>query len=251
LQPRCNAVATAVRTLAATDSREDDMTTYVLVHGAFTDSWYWGETTERLDKDGHRVIVADLPSTGRDPAVLRGPAGDAAEVRRIVDVAGEPVVLVAHSYSGMVITELADHPRVTHSVYISAFWPARGQSLADLFGPGPVEWMQPSADGAAIKVTDDVETAWKALCADLEPARVPEWHGSLMWSATSVMGAPSTAPDRAHPTTYVLLEQDRAIPPEMQAAMATQADRIERMSTGHVPQLTDPDGLAAILTRIS
>ena len=170
------------------------MTTYVLVHGGFTDGWYWGETATRLEKEGHRVLVADLPSTGRDPATLGGLPDDVAEVRRLVDEAGGPVVLVGHSYSGMVVTELADHPGVVHTVYVSAFLPARDQSLIDLFGSDPAPWMKMAADGAATRVTGDVELAHHALCADLDPSRVPEWHASLMWSSAAILGVPSTAP---------------------------------------------------------
>jgi pimeloyl-ACP methyl ester carboxylesterase len=160
------------------------MTCYVLVHGAFTDGWYWGETATLLEKEGHRVHVAELPSTGREPVGLGGLAEDAAEVRRLVAAAGEPVVLVGHSYGGMVVTELADDPGVAHTVYVSAFWPARGQAVMELVtaGGGLVDWIVPSEDGSAARVTDDVDAAHAALCADLEPARVPEWYAGLMWS---------------------------------------------------------------------
>lgn len=224
------------------------MTDYVLVHGGFCDGWYWGETTTRLEKQGHRVHIADLPSTGTDPATLGGLADDVAEVRRLVDAADKPAVLVGHSYGGLVITELADHPRVAHTVYVSAFWPTRGESLLDIFPPA--EWMVLSEDRAAVRITDDLAAAHAALCADLDTARVPEWHASLMWSSTSDMATPSTSPTRTHPTTYVVLERDRAISSEAQEAMAAQADHVERLATGHVPQLTDPEGLAAVLNRV-
>lgn len=225
------------------------MTGYVLVHGGFADGWYWGETAGLLEKEGHRVHIAELPSTGADPAALGGLAEDVAEVRRLVAAAGEPVVLVGHSYSGMVLTELAGDPGVAHSVYVSAFWPARGQTLMDLFH-GPSDWIVPTDDGTAIGVTTDVARAAEVLCADLDPAQVPDWHAHLMYSSAAVLGTPSTAPDRMHPATYVVLEKDAAIPPDSQEAMAKQADHVVRMATAHVPQLTDPDGLAAILTRI-
>lgn len=78
-----------------------------------TDTWsWWGEPAALLEKEGHRVHIARLPSTGTDPAALGGLADDVTEVRRLVDAAGEPVVLVGHSYGGMIVTELADHPAV-------------------------------------------------------------------------------------------------------------------------------------------
>lgn len=206
-----------------------------------------GEAASLLEKEGHRVSIAELPSTGTDPAGLTGLAEDAVEVRRVVATAGEPVVLVGDSYGGMVITELADHPDVAHSVYVSAFWPARGQSILDMLGDGPPPaWIVPSADGTAIRVTDDVAVAVEALYADLDPARVQELHGHLMFSAAAVLGAPSTAPDRNHPVTYVVLEHDNAIPAVAQEAMAARADHVERLPTSHCAMLADPEGLAAV-----
>ena len=225
------------------------MTSYVLVHGGFTDGWYWGETATRLEKEGHRVHIAELPSTGIDPSALGGVADDVAEVRRLVRASGEPVVLVGHSYGGMVITEAADEPSIAHRVYLSAFWAERGQALMDLL-TGPTDWIVATDDGAAIRVTDDVDRAAEVLFADLDPARRTEMHGHLMYSSATVMGTPATAPKGTHPVTYVVLEKDNAIPVELQEAMAARADRVERMAVSHSPQLADPDGLAGILSRI-
>jgi pimeloyl-ACP methyl ester carboxylesterase len=61
-----------------------------------------------------------------------------------------------HSYGGMVITELADHPSVAHTVYLSAFWPQRGQSVSDMLGGGPLlSWIVPH-DNGTLAVTDDL-----------------------------------------------------------------------------------------------
>lgn len=227
------------------------MTTWVLVHGGFTDGAYWSETAALLKKAGDRVLVPELVSTGPDPAGLCGLAEDTAVVRQALDAAGEPAVLVGHSYSGMVVTEAADHPGIAHSVYVGALWPQRGMSMGDLFAAGPpLDWVEPTADGAAFRVTSDVDLAHRTLCADLDPARVPQWHADLVYSAAAVMGTPSSAPDRSHPVTYVVLDQDQAIPTAAQEMMAQGADRVEHLSTGHVPQLSAPDALAAVLQRV-
>lgn len=63
------------------------------------------------------------------------------------------------------------------------------------------------------------------------------------------MGTPATAPGSGAPVTYVVLEEDGAVPPQLQESMAARADRVERMPTSHRPQLVDPDGLAAALSR--
>src|ERR1700730_16969856 len=93
------------------------MSNYVLVHGAFVGGWIWADTAALLEKEGHRVdVVEQLPSAGPDPATLGDLQADVDCVRRVVEAVGQPVVLVGHSYGGMVLTELADHPAVAHAV---------------------------------------------------------------------------------------------------------------------------------------
>lgn len=226
------------------------MTAYVLVHGGCTDGWYWGETAARLEKDGHRVSVAELPSTGTDPSELGGLADDVAHVRRLVDEAAAPVVLVGHSSGGLVLTELADHPGVAHAVYLAAFWPGPGQSLLDLFGDGPLPGWAVLRDDGTVQITDAVEVALPLLCAELPTDRVPEWRRHCLLSPSSYLATPATAPPRNHPVTYVVLERDRAVPPEAQEAMAAQADHVRRTPTSHQVMLADPDGLAELLGQI-
>src|SRR5215212_10264864 len=109
------------------------MTNFVLVQGGFVGGWLWSEVADRLRKAGHRVeVIEQLPSSGPDPAALGDLAADAEVVKQTVERVGEPVVLVGQSYGGAVITELADHPAVAHSVYLAGFWPQRGQSTLDL-----------------------------------------------------------------------------------------------------------------------
>jgi pimeloyl-ACP methyl ester carboxylesterase len=176
------------------------MANFVLVPGGFVGGWYWGGVAQRLEKAGHRVdVVEQLPSAGPDPATLGDLAADPAAVTQCVERVGEPVVLVGHSYGGMVITELADHPGVAHSVYLAAFWPSRGRSVMDMFSGGPP----------------------------------PTWF----------------APDRGHPTTYIICEHDQALPPVVQEQMAAAADHVERLPSSHHPMVSLPDELAATLGR--
>lgn len=227
------------------------MTTYVLVHGGFVGGWYWRETAALLEKDGHRVhVVEQMPSAGRDPANLGDLRADADHVRQVVEAAGEPVVLVGHSYGGMVITELADHPAVAHTVYLSAFWPERGQSISDLLGDGPLpSWIVPH-DNGTLTVTDDLEVARQALCADLDRDRAAEELRRLLPQSMSSMETPSSAPDRKHPTTYIVCEQDNAIPVAAQEQMAAAADRVERLPSSHQPMCSMPDKLAEALAGV-
>lgn len=224
-------------------------TTYVLVHGGFVDGWYWGETAARLEKDGHRVLVADLPSTGTDAAVLGDLYADAAAVRDLLDAADGPAVLVGHSYGGMVITEVADHAAIERSVYLGALWPVRGQTLMDAFGELPPDGrMRITDDGAAAQVTDDPELAREVFAADLDRARFAEYHARMILSSASALGQACSAPARSHPVTFVVLSEDRVLPPEVQEMWAARADDVRRLRTSHTPMLADPEGLADVLS---
>ena len=172
------------------------MSDYLLVHGAFCGGWVWDDVAERLEKAGCRVrVVAQLPSAGADSGSLGDLTADANCVRQVLDTIDEPVVLVGHSYGGMVITELADHPKVRHSVYLTALWPQRGQSALNLFGDALPNSIVRRDDGA-LQITDDFELAWKSFCKDLDrgPARRVLSRFVLQSAASSAHGAAVTEP---------------------------------------------------------
>jgi pimeloyl-ACP methyl ester carboxylesterase len=229
------------------------MSTYLLVHGACAGGWVWDDLAERLEKADHRVrVVERLPSAGTDPGSLGDLTTDANHVRQVLDTIDEPVVLVGHSYGGMVITELADDPKVRHSVYLAAFWPQRGQSLLDLLGDAPLpNWFVPRDDGA-LEITDDFELAWESLCADLDRDRTRDMLSRFVLQSAAAFGAPSTAPDRAHPTTYMIAAQDsdNCLPVAAQEAMSAYADHVVWLSAAHMVQLARPDELAEALGQI-
>jgi pimeloyl-ACP methyl ester carboxylesterase len=227
------------------------MATFVLVHGAWVGGWYWGEVADRLRKAGHRVeVIEQLPSAGTDPAALGDLAADAEAVRQAVDRVGGPVVLVGHSGGGMSITELADHPAVAHSVYLAAFWPQRGQSAMDLFGAGPPPtWMSPHDDGT-LRTTDDLALLRQTLCADIDEQPAYANLRRLVPQSISSATAPSTAPDRGHPTTYIICEKDQALPPAAQEQMAAAADHTRRLPSSHQAMTSMPDALADILGQV-
>jgi pimeloyl-ACP methyl ester carboxylesterase len=228
------------------------MSSYLLVHGGWGGGWVWDDVAERLENAGHKVTVVDrLPSVGTDPSSLGGLAADAEYVAQVLDACDEPVVLVGHSYGGMVITELADHPKVRHSVYLAAFFPRRGQSLLDTYGDAPARpWIAVRGDGA-LGLTDDFGLFHESQCADLDRDRAREYYSRLMLHSATAFATPSTAPERRHPTTYVIAEQesDNCIPVSMQEAMAENADNVVRMAAAHTMQLSRPDEVAEVLGR--
>ncbi|MEU7800363.1 alpha/beta hydrolase [Micromonospora arborensis] len=107
----------------------DPQPTIVLVHGAFAESASWNGVIDRLGA-AYDVVAAANP--------LRGVAADAAYVRDVVHGIGGPVILVGHSYGGMVVTQAAaDEPLVRALVYVNAFCPDTGESGLSLSGKFP------------------------------------------------------------------------------------------------------------------
>lgn len=223
------------------------MSTFVLVHGAWCDGSVWREVTPLLSAPGRRVAAIDgLPSGGAERGDL---AADAAHLRAVVDglPESEEVILVGHSYGGMVISELADHPRVRHSAYLAAFLPEAGESIMDLRSEHAVEWVFPTVDGAALRVTGDPEVARQVMAADLPADRFAEFFAGLGQQSIASFTSPSRAPARTHPVTYLLCERDRSILPADQERMAAAADRVHRLDAGHMMMLSRPREVAELL----
>jgi pimeloyl-ACP methyl ester carboxylesterase len=226
------------------------MADYLLVHGAFCGGWVWDDVAAQLEKAGRRVrIVNQLPSTGDNPKSLGDLNADANLVRQMLDTIDEPVVLVGHSYGGMVITELADHPKVQHTVYLTAVWPQRGQSALNLLGDVlPTSIMR--RDDGALEITDDFELAWEKFCNDLDRDRTRRMLSRFLPQSHASYVAPSTAPDRTHTTTYMIATKESDASVAAQQAWAANADAVVRLPAAHMAQLSRPDELAEALGRI-
>src|SRR5471032_1889209 len=108
---------------AATTAPAED-TTVVLVHGAFADGSAWDKVVPLLQAKGLKVVSVQNP--------LSSLADDVAATRRVLDAQTGPVVLVGHSWAGMVITEAGEDEHVKALVYVAAFAPGEGQSAVDL-----------------------------------------------------------------------------------------------------------------------
>jgi pimeloyl-ACP methyl ester carboxylesterase len=107
-------------------------------------------------------------------------------------------------------------------------------------------------DDGALEFTDDFELLRESLCADLDRNRAREVLSRAVLQSAAAFGAPSTAPVRAHPTTYVIAAQDsdNCVPVAAQEAMSTSADCVVRLPAAHMVQLSRPDELAEALGRI-
>lgn len=222
----------------------------LLVHGGFCQGWVWDDTIAALHAAGHRAEAPDLPSSGATADGLGDLHADVRAVTAVLDRLDgidEDVVLVGHSGGGMVLAELADHPRVSRSVYVAALWPQQGQSLADLLGGQFPDWMTMREDGT-VQVADQPDLVHEAVCHDVDHGRfLAEVYPRYVLTSLSSIGTPSTAPPPSHPSRYVVCEDDRAVPPEAQEAMAGAADDVHRLPSSHSPLLSMPRQLADII----
>ncbi|MFW3169976.1 alpha/beta hydrolase [Geodermatophilus sp. CPCC 206100] len=218
--------------------------TLLLVHGAWHGSWCWGPLREALGDVP--VVTVDLPSVGTDPGALGGLYEDAEAVQAAVAGVDGPVVVLGHSYGGAVVTQaVTADSGVAHLVYLCAFQLDEGESLLGTVGGAAPPWWDVQEAHIGVRTPEDV--FYNGVPADLTTQSV-ERIG--LQSLTSVQQPLTNAAWRAVPSTYVVCEQDQAIPPFAQEAMAQRAGKVLRLPAGHSPFLSHPAELAGLLRPI-
>jgi pimeloyl-ACP methyl ester carboxylesterase len=216
--------------------------TVVLVHGGFVDGSGWRGVYDRLKADGHRVSVVQNPTLSLD--------GDVAATKLVLDDIDGPVVLVGHSYGGVVITEAGTDPRVAGLVYIAAFAPDQGESvntlIADPPAGAPVPPILPPRDGFLFldrarfhdSFAGDLSNEDAAFMAD---SQVP-------WGVDALGGAVSDPGWRSKPSWYLVATDDRMIPPPAQRAMAERAGAsVTEVSGSHAVYVSEPSAVADLI----
>jgi pimeloyl-ACP methyl ester carboxylesterase len=227
---------------------------FVLVHGAWMGAWSWERVTPLLEQAGHEVRVVELPAHGDD---LAEPAGTTLDgyrdtVLAAMADAGEPVVLVAHSMGGMVISAAgqAEPQNVEALVYVAGYLPVDGQSLLDLafMDAGSIlgAHLIDHGDGTASIDNDFIGDVFCADCTDEDVTLLQDRHRP---EGFAPLATPITLTDDAFgslPRFYVHTAQDVAVSPLLQDQMvaASPVDGEVTLDTAHSPMLTNPEGLA-------
>jgi pimeloyl-ACP methyl ester carboxylesterase len=214
----------------------------VLVHGGFVDGAGWEPVYRILRKDGYDVSVVQNPTLSL--------AGDVAATRRVLSALDGPAILVGHSYGGAVITEAGNDPKAAALVYIAAFAPDRGESVATLIKdpiPGaPVPPILPPQDGFllldkakfAASFAADVDPETAAFMAD---AQVP-------WGVDALSGAVTEPAWRKKPSWYLVATDDRMIPPAAQRFMSQRAgSTVVEHAGSHAIYVSKPEPVATII----
>jgi len=214
----------------------------VLVHGGFVDGSGWAGVYQNLKAKGYNVVVVQNPT--------KSLADDVATAKAAIESVEGEVTLVGHSYGGVVITEAGTHPKVKNLVYITAFAPDKGESVASLIAnppPGaPVPPILPPKDGNLFldrskftaSFAADVEADTAAFMAD---SQVP-------WGVEALSGAVSEPAWRSKPSHYLVATEDKMIPPPAQRAMAQRAKaQVIEVPGSHAIYVSKPAEIAEFI----
>ena len=223
---------------------KDALVSIVLVHGGFVDASGWQGVYNELTKDGYHVSVVQNPTTSL--------ADDVAATKRAIESLDGPVVLVGHSYGGVVITEAGNNRKVAGLVYIAAFAPDQGESVSSLIAnppPGaPVPPILPPQDGFLF--LDRTKFA-AAFAADLSPQSASFMADSQVpWGVAALTGAITHPAWRNKPSYYLVATQDHMIPVVAQRSMAERAGAtVVEVPGSHAIYVSRPADVAALIRR--
>jgi pimeloyl-ACP methyl ester carboxylesterase len=236
---------------------EPNGSTFVLVHGGRHGGWCWRSVAYALRRAGHVVLTPTLTGLGERAHLLSPDIGLDTHVLDVVGVLDyedlTDVVLVSHSYGGMVCSGAMERvaDRVSQFVLVDAHLPREGESLMDLVGPG-VEpkvremvarqgdgWLLPTEDASFWGLRDAGQISWV--------------NGKITPQPFKTYTDPSGPTNRAwvHPGTFIECQPSMHNPVEL-ARLRARADadprfRYRTMAGGHEPMVTNPGALAALL----
>jgi pimeloyl-ACP methyl ester carboxylesterase len=220
----------------------DKPVSIVLVHGGFVDGSGWQGVHEALLDNGYEVIVAQNPTLSL--------ADDVAVTKRAIAAAKHPVVLVGHSYGGVVITEAGNDPKVASLAYIAAFAPDAGESVETLIANPPpgaaVPPILPPQEG--FLMLDKLKFA-DSFAADVDPSTARFMADSQVpWGVEALAGKVTVPAWKSKPSFYLVASDDRMIPPPAQRAMAERAGaKVTETSGSHAVYVSKPAEVARLI----
>ena len=225
-------------------NQEQKVRNVVLVHGGFVDGSGWEGVYNALKKSGYAVTIVQNATTSL--------ADDVATTKRAIAEQNGPVILVGHSYGGVVITEAGNDPKVAGLVYIAAFAPDKGESVSTLIKnppPGaPVPPIMPPQDGYLLldkakfpaSFAGDVSAEKAAFMADSQ----------LPWGVAALSGAISEPAWKTKPSWYLLTTEDKMIPPAAQRLMSKRAgSTVVEVKGSHSIFVSQPQAVASLIEK--
>lgn len=229
---------------AGTSDTEGQPVSVVLVHGAWADGSSWNDVVPLLQAKGLTVVALQNPLSSLDD--------DVAATQRAIDRQPGKVLLVGHSWGGVVVTEVGRQDKVAGLVYVAAFAPTDGESVNDLGAnkdlpqPPGLAGIEPDAHGFLWMRANNFA---EHFAQDLGASRTALMAANQKPIAARSFGDKvSVAAWRSKPSWYVLAEQDHMIPPPAQKAMAQRAGaRLSSLSAGHAAMMSRPTEVAEVI----
>ena len=218
--------------------------TIVLVHGGFVDGSGWEGVHDILKKDGYNVAIVQNPTTSL--------ADDVAFTKRVIAAQAGKSLLVGHSYGGVVITEAGNDPKVAGLVYVAAFAPDKGESVASLIKeptPGAaVPPILPPQDGFLLL---DRSKFAASFAADVSESKASFMAASQVpWGVDALTGEVSVPAWKSKPSWYLVATEDRMIPPPAQRRMSERAGAIvSEISGSHAVYVSQPHAVASLIEK--
>lgn len=215
----------------------------VFVHGAFADGSSWAKVISLLQTKGFNIIAVQNPLTSF--------ADDVAATKRAIALMDGPVLLVGHSYGGMVISEAGKDPKVAGLVYVAALIPEEGQNVNDVNAAMP-----PTAVGPEFQLSSEgfLSLSKKGIneffAQDLAAAeRKIIYATQTPWAASATQVKVHSPAWATKPSWVIVAAKDGMINPDLQRfkAKLIKATTIE-LAASHVPMVSQPDRVAQFIT---
>jgi pimeloyl-ACP methyl ester carboxylesterase len=233
----------------------------LLVHGAWHGAWCWEPVIAALGERDISALAIDLPGHGDDAGSLGDLHGDADRVRKTLDALTEPVVLVGHSYGGVVTTEAGNHGAVSHLVYVASFNLDEGESamgavlteseaaaLDHSDRPDVLAHIHVADDGTSTVDDEGARLLFYNDCPDV----VADWAVARLGPhrIETLSQSPHSVAWRQRPSTYAVCADDNIVHPGLQRILARRATNVVEWPTGHSPFLSRPDLVADLLREV-
>jgi pimeloyl-ACP methyl ester carboxylesterase len=221
-----------------------DIKNVLLIHGGFVDGSGWQGVYDLLKADGFNVRIVQNPTISLE--------GDVATTKRLIEAQDGPVVLVGHSYGGVVVTEAGTHDQVEALVYIAAFAPDKGESVNTLIAdppPGaPVPPILPPQDGFLFLDRDKFAASFAADVPAKEAAFMAD--SQVPWGVEALGGTVTDPAWRTKPSWYLVASDDHMIPPPAQRSMAERAGAtVAEVPGSHSVYVSQPAAVADMIKK--
>ncbi len=225
----------------AADSAPPKARNVVLVHGLFADGSCWSEVIARLQAAGLNATAVQNPLTTLPEAV--------ASAQRVLDRQAGPTVLVGHSFSGMIVTEVGVHPKVSSLVYVAARAPDAGEDYTALAKTYPT----PPASAGIVFDGDEGRLTEAAFLRDFA-GDLPEAKAKVLYAVQEpfrkalLTGKTTQAAWRSKPSFYAVSTEDRTINPDLERFMAKRmgAKTIE-VNSSHLSLISHPEEITKLI----